>query len=84
MTISDWPNQLSTQVLDLTARLSASNDRELLQESLVDLELATEDRGWQRLGVESARDFSRRGLQAIATNCRGMAVRPPPSSAASH
>lgn len=78
MTISDWPTAPSTQVVDLTARLSESEAwTEILEESLADLELAAEDQGWQRLSANLAHDFSRQGLQRIATNCRTMALAAP-------
>lgn len=78
MTISDWPTAPSSQVVDLTSRLNESESYvEILEESLADLELAAEDRGWQRLGAELATDFTRPGLQRIATNCRIMAIASP-------
>ncbi|GAB2762458.1 hypothetical protein [Nocardioides pakistanensis] len=78
MTVSEWPTAPSAQVVDLTARLSeAEAMNEVLEESLADLELAAEDRGWQRLSADLDRDFSRAGLQRIATNCRIMAIASP-------
>lgn len=78
MTISEWPTAPSAQTVDLTTRLhEAEAFNEILQESLADLELAAEDRGWQRLGAELATDFTRPGLGRIATNCRVMAVASP-------
>ena len=78
MTISEWPTAPSAQVVDLTHRLDeAGNHIEVLTESLADLELAAEDRGWQRLSAQLAEDFTRPGLQRIATNCRVMAIASP-------
>lgn len=78
MTISDWPTAPSAQVVDLTSRLSEAEAwTEILEESLADLELAAEDQGWQRLSSVLSHDFSRAGLQRIATNCRTMAIAAP-------
>ena len=78
MTISDWPTAPSIQVVDLTERLDAAeNYSEILEESLADLELAAEDRGWQRLTMQLEQEFTRPGLQQIARNCRVMAVASP-------
>ena len=42
-----------------------SPEMELLQERLAALELALEDVGWVRLGMEGEREFSREGLDRI-------------------
>lgn len=74
----DWPTAPAAEVVDLTSRLDeALNNNELLQESMADLELAAEDRGWLRLGAEADVQFTRPGLQAIARNCRVMAIASP-------
>lgn len=59
------------------ARLEdALNRIELLTESLADMELALEDRGWNLVG-ESSKEFSRDGLQRAAELCRVMAIASP-------
>lgn len=50
---------------------------ELLQERLVELELAVEDEGWRRLGMEGERDFSRNGLRTIVGLSRIMFLKNP-------
>lgn len=78
MTISEWPNQPSSQVIHLTEQLGAAeNYIETLEESFADLGLAAEDAGWQRLGHQADLELTRTGLAAIARNCRVMAVASP-------
>lgn len=50
---------------------------EHLRESMADLELALEDRGWQRLGLWADQQFSRAGLDRAALLCRAMIVANP-------
>lgn len=67
---------MSTAILEQTFdRLAALN--EVLAESLVDLELAAEDKGWKRLGVSLNTDFSPKALKSVRENCRIMAVANP-------
>jgi len=74
----EWPATQDSQVLHLTEQLSAaSNHIEILEESLYDLELAAEDRGWQRLGFQLEHEFSRTGITTVARNCRVMAIASP-------
>ena len=61
----------------LAAKAAAENQVEVLAESMVDLELALEDRGWQRLTTAGDREFSREGLQRAANTARVMAVANP-------
>lgn len=49
----------------------------LMQESLVDLELALEDAQWQHLAAQGEMEFSRAGLKRISALCRLMAVKNP-------
>lgn len=71
-------NQAGT--VDLRARhleeqLGASlNELEILRESLADVELAFEDRGWMRLSMQAQLDLSSAGRQQIRDLCRVMAV----------
>lgn len=59
----------------LLEQLEASNsDLEVLRESLADIELALEDRGWERLGLDAGRDLSAEGRRKIRELCRVMAI----------
>lgn len=76
----DWPTPTANteSVATLTEQLEASeNFNEILLESLADVELASEDRGWVRLGQEMQTQLTRDGLGQISTNCRVMAVASP-------
>ena len=55
----------------------ANNTIEILAESLADLELAFEDRGWDRLAVNATREFSPEGLRRARELCRVMTVANP-------
>lgn len=61
---------------DLQERLSeAEQHNELLQESLVDAQLALEDRGWERVGSLTGLDeFDKTYLNTAARRCRAAAV----------
>jgi hypothetical protein len=62
----------------LQDQLAASNNTvEMLAESLADLELAFEDRGWDRLAVNATREFSPEGLRRARELCRVMTVANP-------
>lgn len=50
---------------------------EKLQESLGSLELALEDRGWERLSANAQGEFSREGLRKAAELCRVMFIANP-------
>lgn len=50
---------------------------EHLQESLADMELMLEDRGWERIGLWANQQFTRQGLVRSAILCRAMAVANP-------
>lgn len=67
----DWPAEISTEL----AALRAENT--LLQESMADLQLAAEDRGWQQLSFKLEQEFSRAGLTSVIRNCRFMAIASP-------
>lgn len=64
-----------TEALDLLG--AYENHVELLQESVADLELAAEDRGWQRAAFQLEHEFTRNGLGDIARNCRVMVIASP-------
>jgi hypothetical protein len=53
---------------------AAANDLQLLTESLADVELALEDRGWHLLTLNSEREFTRPGLKRAAQLARTMAI----------
>ncbi|EFQ82714.1 hypothetical protein HMPREF0063_11923 [Aeromicrobium marinum DSM 15272] len=55
----------------------ASNQIEILEESLADIELAREDHGWKRIGFWGEMEFTREGLRNSAQLCRIMAIANP-------
>lgn len=59
-----------SELLDLDETHPGDAQLELLQERIADLELALEDRGWDRLLTESGMEFSRDGLARIAAMSR--------------
>jgi len=63
------------RVAHLEEQLGASmNELEILRESLADVELAYEDRGWLRLSMQAQLDLSANGRHQIRDLCRVMAV----------
>lgn len=50
---------------------------EVATESIAQLQLAAEDAGWQKLGADYAREFTREGLKNVAGNARLMAIANP-------
>ncbi len=50
---------------------------EHLQESIADLELMLEDRGWVRMGMWADHEFTRAGLERSARMCRAMILANP-------
>lgn len=71
-----------TEALDDPAALrtmldASENHNELLQESVADLELAAEDRGWQSTAYAMEHEFSRQGLADLVRNCRIMVIASP-------
>jgi hypothetical protein len=70
--------EVSLRETHLSDQLAASNNQiEMLAESLADLELAFEDRGWERLAVNASREFSPEGLRRARELCRVMTVANP-------
>lgn len=57
--------------------LAAEAQLEIIQEALVDLELAMDDRGWVDLVNEGEKDFTRDGLRRICRTSRVMAIASP-------
>lgn len=72
-TLTEASNEL--QVQHLTEQLAATeNVVELLQESLADIELAYEDRGWERLSYDATRDFGAATRKKLRDLCRTMTI----------
>jgi hypothetical protein len=70
--------EVALREVHLSDQLAASNNTiEMLAESLADLELAFEDRGWDRLAVNATREFSPEGLRRARELCRVMTVANP-------
>lgn len=73
-----WPTDTVTDLATVRQQLSSERDmNELLTESIADLELAAEDRGWTRLSGELDREFTREGRTNIARICRMLAIANP-------
>jgi hypothetical protein len=53
------------------------NDNEILEESIADLELQMEDRGWVALSMWGQQEFSREGYKRLVENCRLFAITNP-------
>lgn len=51
-----------------------SNELEMVRESLADIQLAMEDRGWWRLTTDAANEMSDAGRKRIRDLCRVMAI----------
>lgn len=63
-------------VTELSERLRGEQSENLvLQESVVDLQLALDDAGWRRMQATGAQEFTRAGLGRIAALCRIMATK---------
>lgn len=69
VTISEQRAQFLTDQLD-----AASNQIEVLEEALIDIEMAREDAGWKRIGAYGEEQFTREGLRTSAQLCRVMAI----------
>jgi hypothetical protein len=62
----------------LSEQLRAEQETNLLlEESLVDLELALEDQGWRRMSSAGSVEFSRDGMRRMAALCQLMAIKNP-------
>ena len=76
-----WHRTPLTEVeptVPLAEAAAISNELEIVRESLAGLEqLAREDQGWRRLGVEQEQTFTRAGLLTIHTACLAAYVRNP-------
>ena len=66
------------QAASMAAEVAAGNETiAFLEESIRDMEMMLEDRGWQELGFWGDLQFSRRGLMQASRLCRVMAVANP-------
>lgn len=72
--MSQLPETLIEAQADLVATVAHN---EVLIEALADIELAMEDKGWVRLGINADNEFSREGLRRNADIARVMAVANP-------
>lgn len=76
--VTDVTEARGDRIGELEEQLRAEQESNLLlEESMVDLELALEDAGWQRLGVNAAHEFSRAGLRRSAQVARIMVTANP-------
>lgn len=83
----DWTQPTLDQAIQETADLrathlteqltAAQSELEVVRESLADLELAFEDRGWERLSMDANRDLSAAGRRRIRDLCRVMNIANP-------
>lgn len=71
-TISEQRTRFLADQLD-----AAANHIELLTESLADVQLAREDAGWKRIGLDAEMQFTREGLRTSAQLCRALAITNP-------
>lgn len=71
-TVTEQRAQFLADQLDATV-----NQVEILTESLVDIQLAREDVGWKRVGLEAEMQFTREGLRTSAQLCRALAISNP-------
>lgn len=75
-----WPSTATTvaEVDRLASELRAEQETNLLlTESLADLQLALEDRGWRSINAQVELDFSPEGRKALRSLCRSMSIANP-------
>ena len=71
-------SEATEPTVPLAEHAALANEVELLTESLAGLEqLAREDVGWKRLGVEAQQEFTRPGLLTIQSACLVAAIKSP-------
>lgn len=74
----EWPTGTIQESERLEIELGAAQSEiELLTESLADLELALEDRGWNVMSTQAAQEFSREGRRRAAALCRILSIQNP-------
>lgn len=70
-----WPTTAVSETDRLEIELAATNSElEFTRESLADVELALEDRGWIALTMQAAQEFTREGRRRAAALCRILAI----------
>lgn len=74
----EWPHVAIADHERLEIELAAtSSELEFTRESLADLELALEDRGWMALTTQAAQEFTREGRRRASGLCRILAIQNP-------
>ena len=74
----DWPSTAVSETERLEIELAAAtSELEFTRESLADVELALEDRGWVALTMQAAQEFTREGRRRAAALCRILAIQNP-------
>ncbi|WP_100499364.1 hypothetical protein [Geodermatophilus chilensis] len=72
------PEPVTEASVPLAEHAALANQLEVVQESLAGLEqLAREDAGWRKLGMEQAQSFTRAGLLTIHSTCLAAYVKSP-------
>lgn len=74
----EWPTTAIAETQALEIELAATrSELEFTQESLADVELALEDRGWIALSMQAAQEFTREGRRRAAALARILAIQNP-------
>ena len=74
----EWPATAVRETDRLEIELAATtSELEYTRESLADLELAMEDRGWMALTMQAASEFTREGRRRASALCRILSIQNP-------
>lgn len=74
----EWPNTAVAESDKLEIELSAAlAENEFLEESLADIQLALEDRGWLSMSIQAAEEFSSEGRRRASALTRILVVQNP-------
>lgn len=74
----EWPSTTIAETDRLEVELSAANSQiEFMSESMADLELALEDRGWLALSIQAAQEFTRAGRRRASGLTRILSIQNP-------
>lgn len=74
----EWPTTAVSEHERLEIELSAAHSElEFTRESLADLELAMDDRGWMALTMQAASEFTREGRRRASSLCRILSIQNP-------
>lgn len=74
----EWPSTAIAETQQLEIELAATRtELEFTQESMADMELALEDRGWLNLSMQAAQEFTREGRRRAAALSRILVVANP-------